>query len=243
MADELRPVGGTSCDDVRDSVELLALDALDPSERDVLMAHVDSCAGCRSDLAAAEDALGSLLLLAPAVEVPAGFADRAVAASGASPSGGVEVTELHPDRRRPRSARWIGIAAACVVVGLLLTGLGVALGTVFAADDQVVAPPVTSLPIARRAPLLAADGTVTGSVLVDDAGPSLVMAVDTVAAGVPYDCVVRTPSGELVTVGSWTPAAGGSASWAVPLDPALVPVDTVLLVGPGGLTLATATLT
>ena len=37
------------------------------------------------------------------------------------------------------------------------------------------------------------------------------MAVDLVLPGVPYDCVVRTESGDLVTVGSWTPTSAGGA--------------------------------
>jgi hypothetical protein len=242
VADDLRPVDGPSCDDVRESLELLALDALDPAERDVLRAHLDGCAGCRAELTAVEEALGALLLLAPEAEVPPGFGEQVAVGGAGEDDLGDPVPAEGPDGRRRHGIGWVGIAAACVVVALVLSGLAVALGTVFTDGGQVAAPPETSVPAVRRASLLAADGTVVGSVQVDDAGPGLVMAVDAVAPGVPYDCVVRTPSGELVTVGSWTPAGAGATSWAVPLDPALVPVDTVLLVGPGGATLATATL-
>lgn len=242
MADERRPAAGSGCDDVRGSLELFALDALDPSERDAVLTHLDGCAGCRAELVAAEEVLGSVLLLAPGADVPAGFVEE-VAGAAASREPGPVADQGRVDRRHRRPARWVGVAAACVVVALLLTGLGVALGTVFAADDQVAAPPVTTTAGARTAPLLTTDGSVAGSVAVDDAGRRLVMAVDSVVPGVAYDCVVRASSGALVTVGSWTPTTSGSARWQVSLDPDLGAVEEVLLGGPGAVTLATARLT
>ena len=84
-------------------------------------------------------------------------------------------------------------------------------------------------------------GPSVGTVTIDGGdAPTLAMAVDLVLPGVPYDCVVRTESGDLVTVGSWTPTSAGGAHWTVALDPALGELSEVRLVGPGDTTLATA---
>lgn len=242
MADDLVPVGAPDCDEVRDSVELLALDALEPAERARLMAHVDGCASCRAELDRAEATVGELLALAPEAEVPAGFADRVVAATVASPAE-PGVVAHRASVGRPGSRRWFTLAVVGVVAAILVTVLGVLFNGAFSSDPQVAGPPVTASPGARSAALVTADGASAGSVVVDDTTGTLFMVVDTVAPGVPYDCVVRSVSGELVRVGSWTTTSGGSASWTVALDPALGPVDQVLLVGPGDTTLATAQLT
>jgi hypothetical protein len=241
MADDLRPVSAPGCDEIRDSIELLALDALDPAEHARLMTHVEGCAECRAELEQAEASVGSLLRLVPGADAdpPAGFTDRVVAARAAAVGPAAEAVAGGPSR----SARWIGLAVAGVVVALLVTALGVALGSVFASDGQVAGPPATASPGARSGSLVTADGITAGSVSVDDGTGTLVMVVDTVAPGVAYDCVVRSAAGELVRVGSWTTATGGTARWTVALDPALGSVDQVLLVGPGDATLATAQLT
>lgn len=244
MADDVVPVGAPDCDEVRDSVELLALDALEPAERARLMAHVDGCSSCRAELDGAEASLGALLALGPEAEVPAGFADRVVAATVATPAEpGVTASVGLAARARPTSRRWFTLAVAGVVAAILVTALGLAMGRVFSSDGQVAGPPVTASTDARSAALVRADGASAGSVVVDDVTGTLFMVVDAVVAGVPYDCVVRSASGELVRVGSWTTTSGGSATWTVALDPALGSVDQVLLVGPGDTTLATAQLT
>jgi hypothetical protein len=46
------------------------------SERAALVEHVSSCAGCRAHLRDLETVAGTLLLLAPEAEVPAGFEQR-----------------------------------------------------------------------------------------------------------------------------------------------------------------------
>lgn len=240
MADDIVPVGAPDCDEVRDSVELLALDALEPAERARLMAHVDGCPSCRTELDRAEATVGELLALAPEAEVPAGFADRVVAATVATPAEpAVAVGGVAPHNR---SRRWFTLAVVGVMAALLVTALGVLFGGAFSSDPPVAGPPVTASPTARSAALVTAAGASAGSVVVDDTTGTLFMVVDTVAPGVPYDCVVRSASGEMVRVGSWTTTSGGSASWTVALDPALGSVDEVLLVGPGSTTLATAQL-
>jgi len=238
MADDVVPVGAPDCDEVRDSLELLALDALEPAERARLMTHVDGCPSCRAELDRAEATVGEVLALAPEAEAPAGFGDRVVAATVAAPAEPGVATA-----GRPGSRRWFTLAVVGVVAAMLVTVLGVLFGGAFSSDGRVAGPPVTASPEARSAALVTADGASAGSVVVDDTTGTLFMVVDTVAPGVPYDCVVRSASGELVRVGSWTTTSGGPASWTVALDPGLGSVDQVLLVGPGATPLATAQLT
>jgi hypothetical protein len=51
----------------------LALGLLHGGERDALLEHVSSCAGCRARLLDLEAAAGSLLLRAPEADPPVGF--------------------------------------------------------------------------------------------------------------------------------------------------------------------------
>jgi hypothetical protein len=243
MADDIVPGPDPGCDEVRDSVELLALDALEPAEAARLMAHVESCPSCRSELDRAEATVGELLALVPDAEVPAGFVDSVVDATVAAPVAEPAVAVGGAAAVRPGSRRWFALAVVAVVAALLVTALGALFSGAFSSDGQVAGPPVTASAQARSAALVRVDGASVGSVTVDDGTGTLFMVVDTVVPGVPYDCVVRSASGELVRVGSWTTTAGGSASWTVALDPALGSVDQVLLVGPGDTTLATAQLT
>jgi hypothetical protein len=241
VAEDSTPVSAPACDEVRDSVELLVLEALESAEHARLMAHVDGCRACRAELDRAEAAVGVLLSLAPDAEVPTGFADRVVAATISAPSeqpASAPVGSAGPSGSR----RWFTLAVAGVVVALLVTALGVALGRAFSSDGQVAAPPVTAAADVRSAALVRPDGAAAGSVVVDDVTGTLVMVVDAVTPGVAYDCVVRSASGELVRVGSWTTIAGGTATWTVALVPGLGSFDEVLLIGPGDTTLATAQL-
>jgi hypothetical protein len=231
-----------TCDEVRESVELIAVDALDPAERDRLLRHVDGCEGCRVALDEARETVASLLLVVPAASAPDGFSDRVVAAAfPAAPA--VDAEPSSGQIRRPAGVRrLVGLAAACVVIALVVTALGIALGTVFASNERAAGPgTTTTVGAPSSAALVTASGAEVGTVTIDDGDdPTLAMAVDLVLPGVPYDCVVRTESGDLVTVGSWTPTSAGSAHWTVALDPSIGELSEVRLVGPADTTLATA---
>jgi anti-sigma factor RsiW len=250
MADHLRPLGGPTCDDVRGDLELLAIGALDPADRAVLEAHLRTCPECRAAVASTEAAVSALLLLAPAEDLPPGFADRVVAGmtegSGATEASGVPepIGAPEPTGRAARvgPSRWTAVAVACVVVLLVVAAATALLGRDDGGDRADGSPPTAVAP--RSAPLVTSSGAEVGSVAVDDGDPAtLAMALDLVVPGVAYDCVVRSEAGELVTVGSWTARSGGSTSWSVVLDPALGRVDEVQLVVPGAAPVATAHLT
>src|SRR6188472_1566071 len=67
---------GMTHDTAREALEALALDALDASEREAVMAHVAGCAECQRELAALESTASELALAAPPRPMPSAQRDR-----------------------------------------------------------------------------------------------------------------------------------------------------------------------
>jgi len=67
---------GMMHEQAREALEALALDALDASERDAVLAHVATCEICQSELAALERTAGALAYAATPIPVPAAQRDR-----------------------------------------------------------------------------------------------------------------------------------------------------------------------
>jgi len=134
---------GMTHDAAREALEALALDALDASERDAVMAHVAICATCQSELAALEHTAGEIALAPAPIAMPpaqrerirARLVARAAADRGASAAPVLRVES--PSVERPsapgrsdvipidiaRSARrggsaalWMAMAASVVAV-------------------------------------------------------------------------------------------------------------------------------
>ena len=130
-------------DAAREALEALALDALDASEREAVMAHVANCTTCQSELAALEHAAGEIVLaVAPLAMRPgqrerirarlvaraaadratSGVAPRRVESAGPDREPAVrraDVTPIGaaPSARRGRSASvWVAMAASIVAV-------------------------------------------------------------------------------------------------------------------------------
>jgi Putative zinc-finger len=102
----------TGCDKVREVAPELALGIADGKERAEALAHLASCAACRSYLAELTDVADDLLALTPSEEPPVGFETRVL-------------TELGIERpRRSHRLRWplvrprrvlVAAAAACLL--------------------------------------------------------------------------------------------------------------------------------
>lgn len=102
----------TGCEHVRELAPELALGIADGKERAEALAHIASCAACRSYLAELTDRADDLLALAPSEEPPAGFETRVLTKLGIEPQ---PVT-----RRLRRPLVWprralLAAAAACLV--------------------------------------------------------------------------------------------------------------------------------
>jgi len=131
---------GMTHEEARETLEALALDALDAPERDAVMAHVATCAICQSELAALEHTAGELAYAATPIAMPPAQRDRirarllaraAIDRPSRDPlvpptplrveSGGAqgEVTPLRPyapARRAFGAATWMAVAASLVAI-------------------------------------------------------------------------------------------------------------------------------
>jgi anti-sigma-K factor RskA len=130
-------------DAAREALEALALDALDASEREAVMAHVATCAECQSELAALENTEGEIALAAAPIAMRPGQRERirarlvarAAADRGASGTLPLRVESARTERehvvrradvtpigtapsaRRGRSVSgWAAIAASVIAV-------------------------------------------------------------------------------------------------------------------------------
>jgi hypothetical protein len=133
---------GMTHEEAREALEALALDALDASERDAVMAHVSTCVICQSELAALEHTAGALAYAATPLAMPPAQRDRIRARllaraaadrssreplaaatplrveSGAAPTD-AEVRPLRPyaqGRRTFGPAAWMAMAAGLVAI-------------------------------------------------------------------------------------------------------------------------------
>jgi anti-sigma factor RsiW len=130
---------GMSHDQAREALEALALDALDASERDAVMAHVATCEVCQSELAALEHTVGELAYAATPIPmspaqrdrirarlVARASADRPLRSASVTPlraepagASGADVTPLRPytpARRAFGPAAWMAMAASLVAI-------------------------------------------------------------------------------------------------------------------------------
>jgi hypothetical protein len=96
------------CDDIRDLLDVAALDALDEPDASVVAAHVATCDACRAALDRAREVAAAIGLSAPLLRLPPGTRERVLA----------EVNGARPWRAR----RWALAAAASL---LLAAGIGV----------------------------------------------------------------------------------------------------------------------
>jgi len=130
---------GMTHETAREALEALALDALDASEREGVMAHVVGCAECQRELAALESTASELALAVPPLPMPApqrdrirarllarAAADRAstepLAATTPSPRAEAppprpsDVVALRAPRRGMSAAAWMAMAAGLVAI-------------------------------------------------------------------------------------------------------------------------------
>ncbi len=110
-----------TCDEVRELLAALSLDALDVDERDVVEDHLARCPACASKFRDYQETAAALALALPQVDPPAGLKRRIIAAASTD----------HRSARRP--AWWRRLAArrtsplALVAVLALIVAVGTAL--------------------------------------------------------------------------------------------------------------------
>src|SRR5262245_20373000 len=110
-----------SCDRVSDLACELALDVLAGDERAAALAHLETCASCRHEVAQLTETAEDLLLLAPEVEPSSQFESdvlaRVDALAQAATTDDIKRTRA---RRLRRVMAAVTVAAALVVVGVVV---------------------------------------------------------------------------------------------------------------------------
>jgi hypothetical protein len=118
----------TSCEEVRALAPELALGIADGRERAEALAHLASCAPCRTYLSELTDVADDLLTLTPSEEPPVGFETRVLAELGIEPEQRIRRLPWPPMRAR----RLLLAAAAACLLGVATT----ASAFVFAFQDE-----------------------------------------------------------------------------------------------------------
>jgi predicted anti-sigma-YlaC factor YlaD len=180
-----------------DEVVALALDELDPPERERMVRELAECRSCRELYEGLAGAVGDVAAVTPRVEPPPGFEARALAAMGVS--------------RRRR--------------GVVLVGAGCAAGLVLGvAGTYVVTLRAEPAPVVRSSvdAVLRTDdgdgvGTVTSSSL--KGRHVYVMTVHSAPVGMHYLCRIRLRDGSTVDAADWV-TRSSSATWIIDRDPA-----------------------
>jgi hypothetical protein len=151
------------CDEVEDLAAELALGLLDGAERAGVVAHLEGCRSCGSQVALLAEAGEQMLLVAPSAEPPAGFEQRVLDRLGPR--------NLRPRARRRRGAAPVlaaAAAAAVVVLGAVTLALRDGGGT----DPGAAVRPD---PAQHTATLLSShSGRDVGEVVVVDSDPRVV---------------------------------------------------------------------
>lgn len=137
------PIGGLTCDEVRDLAAPFVLGALDADEMDAVRAHLAACAAPHAEFAELGSVVPVLAASVPQVEPPAGLKDRLMAAAAADLEARRAATP--PVASEPAAPAPIPIAVTAAV----------AAPTPVAAPAPVAAPtPVAVLPRRSSGPAI-----------------------------------------------------------------------------------------
>ena len=195
---------GQSCVDVRPLAPDVALDLLTGDERAAALEHLATCAGCRLEVEELSSVADSLLVLGPSVPPGPDFEATVLARMA---------EEGAPPAPVPSAGwRWVRpvLVSACLAVGAAL------LLTAPRPDPGV-----------RRASFVAADGRVSGTVLLAEGEPDhMTCTVDDDRFTGPYTVELVLRDGTRREVGGFDVEGGGS-TWATRLP---VDDDSVLAV-------------
>jgi hypothetical protein len=214
-----------TCAEFRQMSAELALGVADARERAAALAHLERCRACRQEMGQFSDVADGLAALAPPAEPPAGFESRVLDA--------LSQADRPVPRRLPvrRAVVWLAAAAALIVV---VGGVGWVLGNQNHQPTQAAGRVVV-------AKLTGSRGAV-GQVVIDSGpDPWMSMAVAIPGGRTTVRCELRTVSGGMTTVGTFT-VWKGYGYWAAPIPVIGSTVDGAQVVDMQGHVLASASL-
>jgi hypothetical protein len=224
------------CDAFEDQLPELSLGILTGRRREDVLAHLDHCSRCATEVDQLSQAADGLLMAAPQAEPQVGFEVRLFERMRHDPNADAPpgTLALTPRPRAGVRRRAVLCAAAAAVVALVFLG-----GWLAGGGTSGPAPTVAAR--ATIADLVSATGTV-GTVTTLGGKPGwVVMNVTDVDWPGPLFCQVQTAHGAPVNVGTFWLSEGYGA-WAARLPMPASQVHQARLVGAGGTVLATATL-
>ena len=212
------------CSEASTMLDELALDVLPGDQRAAVLAHVGECPQCRALLDELSETADALLLVAPEAEPPAGFADRVVERTLATPR-----SQPRPRRAAPSRLRVLAVAAMAAALLGLAGVVGHSIGSAGRGGRELA-----------TAPLISAAGANLGDVVTYRGDPHwFFMRVEGAVPDGVYSCVLDTDDGRTVPIGKlWTSHGQGGWGEHVSVDPRHVTAARML--DPKGTTVATA---
>jgi hypothetical protein len=183
-----------------DLVDLVLGEAEGP-RREEMVAHLLECASCRAEFDTLAAGAGSLLSLAPEVQPPLGFDERAIGRMRADAPDGTDRSASARSRTRRRRA--VVLVAAAVL--LLVSAVAVAWSAGSDHSDEIFAELQ-----------LTEGGDTVGSVSVADVEgrSTMVVAIIDAPPDVSYLCRTTLTDGSVRETAPWPP---GDGAWLVPL--------------------------
>jgi hypothetical protein len=206
-----------NCAAVEELASELALGTLPGDQRPAVLSHLDGCSPCRLLIHELSDRADLLLLAAPEVQPPPGFARR--------------VTRGFRARRRAHWRPAGAVAAVAFTVGLLVGFLPGRLNS-------------GTVPV-RTAHFVSMSEPVSGEAYVRGGDPPWVFMTvkdsEDTPGGNQYACELVLTDGQHVSIGSF-PLRYGRGSWGRSVQVDVSQIRSVLLLEPNGATVASANL-
>jgi len=220
-------MSAVSCREIRQSLGVYVLGAIDPADRAQVDEHLATCADCREELASLAG-LPALLRRVPTAEAERlAVADQADPVTDEQPSDIMLPALLARTAQTRRVRRWRELAAAAAVVVLAL-GAGAAGASLLGSG-----PPAHQPSVAIQLPSGHAWHTVTGTDRLTGAtmtvkyvptswGTAMVVRVWGIAPGTVCQFQITDSEGHQVVVGGWRVNYQGSSPVWYPASTSLV---------------------
>ena len=197
--------GAASCREIRHSLGVYVLGAIEPGERAQVDEHLATCADCREELASLAG-LPALLRRVPTAEAERlAVADRADSATGETPPDDLLPSLLARTTQARRVRRWRELAAAAAVAVLAL-GAGAAGASLL--GSGAAAPPAAHGQASHTWHTVSAINGHTGATLTVKYasrpwGTTMAARVSGIPAGTVCQFVVTDTHGRHFVVGGW----------------------------------------
>jgi anti-sigma factor RsiW len=209
--------GTPSCREIRHSLGVYVLGAIEPSERAQVDEHLATCADCREELASLAG-LPALLRRVPTAEAERlAVADQSGSATDETPADHLLPSLLARTAQARRVRRWRELAAAAAVVVLAL-GAGAA-GASLVGSGSSPAAPISAPAHARHAwhTVSAVDAHTGATLTVRYAsvhwGTTMAVQVAGVPSGTACQFQVTDTQGHRFVVGGWRVEYQGRPVW------------------------------